>query len=229
MAKYKINGFLFDTAEEAQKAKKELDSIRYIQSRTKMNDPDVLLKLYDRLIEQEVFETPVGIEFLRGIQKYLYEVPQIRKENVAPIPIPNQEVDRVKEKKIARHEARENQMAEKKMIAEKKAAGESRYRKLFFATCILCAMLLAIVVGMFVITYVSGNSMDIYNYEQEIIDKYETWEQELEQREADVTEREKALQSQTEAGETGENQTEEGETEESQTETEQTEESLTGQ
>jgi hypothetical protein len=40
--------------------------------------------------------------------------------------------------------------------------------------------------------------MNIYNYEQQVIDKYETWEQELEQREADVTKREQALQSQTE-------------------------------
>jgi hypothetical protein len=59
-------------------------------------------------------------------------------------------------------------------------------------------MLIAIVVGMFVITYRSGTDMNIYNYEQQVIDKYESWEQELEQREADVTKREQALQSQTE-------------------------------
>jgi hypothetical protein len=50
---------------------------------------------------------------------------------------------------------------------------------------------------MFVITYASGNSMNIYNYEQQVIDKYEAWEQELDEREADLTKREQILQNQT--------------------------------
>jgi hypothetical protein len=195
MAKYKINGFLFETEEEAQKAKKEMDAIRYIRSQTKMNDPDVLLKLYDRLIAQNYFETPVGIEFLRGMQTQLSSVPRIKKEDIAPIPIPNPTLEKEKDARIARHEARERHTEEKKRIAEKKAAGEMRYRKLFHVTFILAAMLAAIVVGMFVITYISGSDMNIYNYEQQVIDKYEAWDQELTQREADVTERERALES----------------------------------
>jgi predicted PurR-regulated permease PerM len=59
-------------------------------------------------------------------------------------------------------------------------------------------VLLAVtIVGMFVITYASGNSMNIYNYEQQVIDKYEAWEQELDEREADLTKREQILQNQT--------------------------------
>jgi hypothetical protein len=198
MAKYKINGFLFETEEEAQKAKKEMDAIRYIRSQTKMNDPDVVLRLYDKLVKQNYFETPVGIEFLRNLQVQLNAVPYIKKEDIAPIPIPNQTLEKEKDQKLARHEAREKHTEEKKWIAEKKAVSERRYRKLFHVTTILCAMLIAIVVGMFVITYRSGTDMNIYNYEQQVIDKYESWEQELEQREADVTKREQALQSQTE-------------------------------
>lgn len=194
MAKYKIAGFLFETEEEAQKAKKELDAVRYIQSQIKKNDPDMMFRLYDRLVRQNYFETPVGIEFLREMQTKLETVPQIRREDILPIPIPNQTLEAEKDEKRTKMEEREKRAEEKQWLKEKKSAGEQRYKKLFIATGILSVMLAAIVIGMFVITYMSGNDMTIFNYEQQVIDKYEAWEQELDQREADLTEREKALE-----------------------------------
>ena len=38
-------------------------------------------------------------------------------------------------------------------------------------------VLLAIILGMFFITYISGNNVNIVNYENELINKYEKWEQ----------------------------------------------------
>ena len=145
MAGYRVDGFSFETEEEARQAKKELDGIAYIRTQTKMNDPDVIFTLYNRLVEQQIFETAVGIEFLRELQNYLETVPYIKKEDIVPIPVPDKGLD------------------------------EERR---------------------FAITYISGNSTNIFNYEQKIIDKYEAWEQELSQREADVLRREQILQNQ---------------------------------
>ena len=39
------------------------------------------------------------------------------------------------------------------------------------------------IIGMFAINLVSTNNVTILNYENKIIDKYEAWEKELEQRE----------------------------------------------
>lgn len=40
-----------------------------------------------------------------------------------------------------------------------------------------------VIIGMFAINLVSTNNVTIFNYENKIIDKYEAWEKELEQRE----------------------------------------------
>ena len=47
------------------------------------------------------------------------------------------------------------------------------------------------IIGMFSITYLSGNNINIINYENELIDKYSSWEAELEAREAALEEKER--------------------------------------
>jgi hypothetical protein len=47
-------------------------------------------------------------------------------------------------------------------------------------------VLAACIAGMFIITAVSGNSRTILNYENEIIDKYEAWETDLESRQSEL-------------------------------------------
>ena len=46
---YVVDGFEFQTKEEARQAKKESDGIRYIKDQTDMSDPDTVYKLYLRL------------------------------------------------------------------------------------------------------------------------------------------------------------------------------------
>ncbi len=190
MARYRVDGFSFETEEEARQAQKELDGIAYIRTQTKMNDPDVIFTLYNRLVEQQIFETAVGIEFMRELQNYLESVPYIKKEDIVPIPVPDKGLDEERRLKEEQRAARRQQKL------QQRAGSEQVYRKRYRITGALCAVLAAIVVGMFAITYISGNSTNIFNYEQKIIDKYEAWEQELSQREADVLRREQILQNQ---------------------------------
>lgn len=191
MARYRVDGFSFESEEEARQAKKEVDGIAYIRTQTKMNEPDVIFSLYNRLVEQQIFETAVGIEFLRELQNYLESVPYIKKEDIVPIPVPDKGLD---EERRLREEQRTMRRQQK---LQQRAGNEQFYRRRYRITGVLCAVLAAIVVGMFAITYISGSSTNIFNYEQKIIDKYEDWEQELTQREADVSRREQILQNQT--------------------------------
>ena len=171
---YKVRGYAFESLEQAQIAQKEVEKIRYIRSKTKMDDPDAVLQIYRKLILQDVFETPVGIEFLKGLQEYLHTIPYIKYEDVlSPVHIPESE-------------------------AHPHIYRRKYHRSLFFA------IVFAIVIGsMFVITYVSGDNVTILNYENAIIDKYENWEQKLDtrekkldQREAELKVREKKLEQQ---------------------------------
>ena len=139
---YKVRGYAFESLEQAQIAQKEVEKIRYIRSKTKMDDPDAVLQIYRKLILQDVFETPVGIEFLKGLQEYLHTIPYIKYEDVLPIPV------------YAPEKADEPGSRSEKNIYRRKY-----HRSLFFA------IVFAIVIGsMFVITYVSGDNVTILNY-----------------------------------------------------------------
>ena len=46
---------------------------------------------------------------------------------------------------------------------------------------------------MFLITFLSGNNTNIINYENELVNKYETWEEELREREETVAQKEQEL------------------------------------
>ena len=59
------------------------------------------------------------------------------------------------------------------------------YKRHCLALSVVCAILAVSVIAMFIISG-TGNNTTILNYENQLIDKYEAWEQELEQREAAV-------------------------------------------
>lgn len=177
MANNTVDGYLFESDAQARQAKKEIEGIRYIRAQTRIDDPDVVLKLYNRLIRENVFETVIGFEFLRELQNYLKSIPYIKSESILPIPILKEQTR--KEKKKNKH-----------------MKPNSVYRSRLRIMTIICGILLAIVIGMFAITFISGSSINIFNYEQQIIDKYEAWEQELDLREQELSQREQILQIQ---------------------------------
>ena len=50
-----------------------------------------------------------------------------------------------------------------------------------------------VIAGMFAITYLSDDNVNILNYENAIIDKYEDWQKALDKREKQLDERESEL------------------------------------
>lgn len=173
---YQIGRFTFESRETAKQAKREADGIRYIRSKTDLDDPDVVLKLYQRLIEQNVFETPVGMMFLCELQQYLQMIPYIKNEDIPLIPI--------------------NAVSEKPKSQPYAIATGKNYQTKFRVMIFVCSMMAVMIAGMFAITFFAGENANILNYENEIIDKYEAWEQELSEREADIEKREALLEQQ---------------------------------
>ena len=74
------------------------------------------------------------------------------------------------------------------------------YKPWFKASISLSVILLLIVIGMFAVTATSGN-INIINYENALIEKYENWETQLNDREAKLKEREQKLNHLEEAAE----------------------------
>ena len=61
---YNVDGFLFEDEATAQMARKEEEGIRFIKERSALDNPEVVMKLYKKLLEQKLFVTPVGIRFM---------------------------------------------------------------------------------------------------------------------------------------------------------------------
>ena len=53
---YVVEGFLFHNQAMAGKAVKEQEGIRYIRNKTDMNNPELVLQIYNKVIEQRLFE-----------------------------------------------------------------------------------------------------------------------------------------------------------------------------
>ena len=70
---YRVEGFDFETKEEALQAKKEVEGVRYIKEQMQLDDPEVVLRLYQKLVAQNVFETPIGMSFLSELQELIQE------------------------------------------------------------------------------------------------------------------------------------------------------------
>lgn len=186
---YEVGGFLFQTEEEAEVAKRELEGVRYIRQKTDLENPKTVYQVYQNLIKQDLFETPIGYCFLKELRDYLVMIPAIRNEDVRQIPI---RYPKAEEKQ--RHQRKERAVREKEISREKKEKGKGREKNTDYKVrChlfMITTLILAISVVTMMLLAATSDHTTILNYENKIIDKYASWEQELEQREQLLKERE---------------------------------------
>jgi len=84
---YYLNGIRFTSAIEYQNAKKEQEGIAYITEKNDMSDDMVVLALYNKFVQKNVFRTQIGYEFLKGLQERLMRSEKVDKSQVARLPI----------------------------------------------------------------------------------------------------------------------------------------------
>jgi len=166
-----VDGFLFEDEETAQIARKEEEGIRFIKERTALNNPEAVLKLYKKLLEQELFVTPVGIRFLTELQNILLTSVYIAREEIPPIPV---KVATPVEKAVQKP-VEAVQKANKKV--DEKVGGS--YKKPFYVALFFAIIFGISVLGMFAINAISGNNINIINYREQLLDEYSGWEAEL--------------------------------------------------
>lgn len=167
---YVVEGFSFQSETQAKQAKKEVAGVNYLREKIDMDHPERVLQIYNKTIREGVFQTPVGLSYLRELQKYLYGVPYIMDADILPIPA-----------------------AAPDMTQIRKPAKNIDFKKRYKTTFFLCVLFLIMIILMFAITLTS-DSPTILNYENEIINRYEGWEQELNEREQALNEREREIE-----------------------------------
>lgn len=195
---YEAGGFIFRTKKEAELAQREIEGTKYLRQKLDMENPNAVFSIYQNLIEQDLFETPVGYCFLKELRDYLLMIPAISNEEVLAIPIryPQTEEEEKKQKKEQKKEEqrkerqREKEKAKNKKEQKKEGKNYKGRCQFFMVTSLI---LLISVVSMMLLAATSDN-VNILNYENKLIDKYSSWEQELEEREQAVKEQEQALE-----------------------------------
>ena len=171
-----VEGYSFTDENMAKQARTEADGVRYAKARTDMSKPDQVFNVYHRLIQQRMFQTPVGYAYMKELQDYLKTMPGIRSEDIRPIPIASN---------LVVHDTRG--------ITERWSRKlEKEQNKLRISLVANFAFVVSIAI-MFLITATSGQTT-ILNYEKKLQDQYAQWDQQLTQREKAIREEEQELE-----------------------------------
>lgn len=173
---FTVAGYTFTTKEAAEDARNEMNAIRYVSSKTDRKDPKQIYILYNTMLDKELFKTPVGLDYLKDLQQYLYNNKDIPNDKIRPIPI-NSELQSMLTDK------REMTKTRSRLVGLTKE--RNKYKDRFIRMVIINIALVIVVIAMAVIMATS-QTPTIIDYENKIQDKYAGWEEELQSREAQV-------------------------------------------
>lgn len=162
---YIVNGYCFENEDEYRKALREKEGIKYLNSRIVFDDIDKVTRLYEDLIDKDVFTTQIGIEYMRKLRTLI-----IKKGGSKDIPYAVI--------KTAPVSITADNPDGKKRHKEPKVPFKDKFR-----TSLIINIVLIIVVAIMFAVALSSSNPNIVNYERVLQDKYAGWAQELSSRE----------------------------------------------
>lgn len=183
---YIVEGFSFSSEHEAEQAKKELEGVKYVRGKLDMDQPDRVLQLYNKMVDERLFVTAVGLAYLADLREYLVTIPYVNNEEIHPIYVAHPAVDEAikEQKQIQKEKVQEAKSAAQKAVNAAKdtnLSGKLRVSFLLNIILTICVLLMFIISG-------TSSHPTILNYETVLINRYSAWEQELTEREAVIRE-----------------------------------------
>lgn len=175
-----VGGYTFLNIKDADMARNEIKKINYIESHTDMANLSYARKVYEKAIEDRYFKTPIGIEYLRNIQKELME-DDIDANSISPIPLYGV---------YASADLNEDHLAKRKVEAPKE---KENSLKIKYRNAVLIAIIFAVLSFALVVITLNGTTPNALNYKKAILNEYSAWEEELTEREAAVRAKEREL------------------------------------
>lgn len=173
-----VSGFVFGTMEDADVAREEIRKIAYIQKRMDYSNTESILALYKKMIDERMFCTPIGLEYLKKMQDLLKRR-GVTEDKIVAIPL---------YVTFSQKFRKNTNPAKQRVWLRQYREERSMLRKsILFNIC-----LTILVFAFFLITLQSDNP-NILNYEKNLIDKYAAWEQDLTERENNVKDAERKL------------------------------------
>lgn len=181
-----VDGFQFGSEKDAKQAKSEELKIQKLEGKMDYQNPQMVLMVYKKAIENRIFKTPVGYDYLKDLQKVIKKSPRLQDE-MPPIPV-NQ---------VYNLRDSTSPVIEKVKGTQKPPKPKKEKQEFFTRKTSICwnVILVLLVIVMFYIS-TTGSKPTILNYEKALQNRYVEWEQELELRESEIRERERALLAQ---------------------------------
>lgn len=167
--KFTFQGHTFDDEKQLIAAKKEAEAVEYLRAKTDFGNMNHLMKLYNRILDRDMMETVVGIEFLKEIRDALLASGMFKEEQVRPVPL-LPEVKKMKKRNEIQKRSKERTLLER-------SERQNTILK------VVCFFLVVLVIGMFVIVLTGNRSPLAVRYEEQILNKYASWAQDLEAKE----------------------------------------------
>ncbi len=184
-----VAGYRFLTKDDALLAKAELTRIEQLELRLDYSKPQTVYTVYTKAIENGIFVTPVGHEYLKRLREYLEKYHEGDKADIIPIPL--SEVyggTGLKQEVTNMERVKQQSQSKKETVVKRKRNDKAKYRNLY----LIIAVLVIVIVGMFVIT-LKGTTPNILNYERVLENRYASWNEELKEREQAIRIKEREL------------------------------------
>lgn len=179
-----VEGYSFLSKEEAQIAKDELHAIKYVSSKVDSKDARQVYVLYNSILDKEMFHTPIGLEYLKKLQDFLYKSKEIPDNKIRAIPVDfnlQSSIDN-------RHEVFKSK-GEVHSLKRK----SQQYKDYVAKLVIVNIALIIIIIAMIVILKTNSNPT-VLDYENKLQNKYAAWQEQLESQEQSLKTREQQLQ-----------------------------------
>ncbi len=175
-----VDGFVFATAADAQIAREEIKKIQYISEKLDYDQPESILEIYNKMIANRIFTTPIGYAYLREMQFFLFTNKEIEDERVKKIPLYT--IFGAKAGELSKLDA---------IYVQPKAKKD--YHKEYITAVWVCIALAVTVISLFTVA-LNADNPNVLNYKNALINQYSEWEQELTERENVIREKEAELQ-----------------------------------
>lgn len=183
MSDRNVDGYLFQDAEDADIAREEIQKIKYISDKMNEDNPEAVLAVYNKMLKSKIFATPVGYEYLREVQSYLYKSKEIPDAHIQDIPVRISIAESLNPKNSGNRQD----------IAPLPTKMPKNFKQEYKFSLLINAVLIVVVIAMFFIALKADNP-NIINYRNAIENEYAQWEQELTEREAAIREKEAELE-----------------------------------
>ena len=176
-----VEGYKFNSLSDAAAAKEEVKRIAYIEAHLNYKDPESVLTIYNKVISNRIFVTPIGYDFMKKIQKFLLESENLDKSKISALPLSN----------MYTLEKNSGTAAEPRPKVIPKKKRDDLKDKLFISIGLNVILIVAII-AIFVVLRTASNP-NIINYKTVLENRYAEWETELTERERIVRQKEQEL------------------------------------